>query len=72
MVKAMLKRIRTFFGKVYGQHANKTTIVEQGSAWYCTECKLVFITKMAGAQHSCELRLQDVIVRMRKDAETKI
>ena len=65
----MLERIRTFFGKVYGQHANKTTIVEQGSAWYCTECKLVFLTESAGNQHSCEYRLQDVIVKMRKDEE---
>ena len=65
----MLERIRTFFGKVYGQHANKTTIVEQGSAWYCTECKLVFLTKQAGDQHSCEYRFQDSIVRMSKDAE---
>ena len=67
----MLERIRTFFGKVYGQHANKTTIVEQGSAWYCTECRLVFVTKRAGDQHSCELQLQDVIVRIRKNAETE-
>ena len=65
----MLERIRTFFGRTKGVHQDKETIVSQGSAWYCTECKLVFITKAAGAQHSCELRLQDVIVRMRKDAE---
>jgi len=63
----MLKHIRTFFGRT----KNKTNIVEQGSAWYCTECKLVFITKAAGEQHSCEYCLQDSIVRMSKDAETK-
>lgn len=63
----MLERIRTFFGRT----KNKATIVAQGSAWYCTECKLVFVTKSAGNNHSCELRLQDVIVKMRKDAETK-
>ena len=67
----MLERIRTFFGRTKGIHQDKETIVSQGSAWYCTECRLVFITKAAGAQHSCELRLQDVIVRMRKNAETQ-
>jgi hypothetical protein len=65
----MIEKIRTFFGKVYGQNANKTTIVEHGSAWYCTDCKLVFITKTAGDKHSCEYRFQDSIVRMSRDAE---
>jgi hypothetical protein len=45
----MLKHIRTFFGRT----KNKTNIVEQGSAWYCTKCKLVFLTKQAGEQHKC-------------------
>jgi hypothetical protein len=49
----MLERIRTFFGKTKGIHQDKTTIVEQGSAWYCNECKLVFLTKEAGEQHKC-------------------
>lgn len=61
----MLERIRTFFGRT----KNKTNIVEQGSAWFCTECKLVFLTKQAGDKHSCEYRFQDTIVRMRKDEE---
>lgn len=65
----MLERIRTFFGRTKGTHQDKQTIVAQGSAWYCTECKLVFITKAAGNNHSCELRFQDSIVRMSKDAE---
>ena len=63
----MLNQIRTFFGRI----KNKTTVVAQGTAWYCTECRLVFVTKQAGAQHSCEYRFQDTIVRMRKDAETQ-
>jgi len=63
----MLKRIKTFFGKLYVRHADKTTIVEVGEAWYCTECRLVFITKAAGKNHSCEYRFQDVIVGMRKE-----
>jgi hypothetical protein len=61
----MLEKIRTFFGRT----KSNTTIVAQGTAWYCTECRLVFVTKQAGGQHSCEYRLQDSIVRMRKDAE---
>ena len=63
----MLKHIRTFFGRT----KNKTNIISQGSAWYCTECRLVFVTKSAGDQHSCEYRLQNTIVKLRKDAETK-
>jgi hypothetical protein len=67
----MLEKIKTFLGKVRVRHADKTTIVEIGEAWYCTECKLVFLTKRVGDKHSCEYRLQDSIVRMSKDAETK-
>jgi len=65
----VLEKIKTFFGKVRVKHADKTTIVEVGAAWYCTECRLVFITKAAGKSHSCEYRFQDTIVGMRKDAE---
>jgi hypothetical protein len=68
----MLEKIKTFLGKVRVRHADKTTIVEVGEAWYCTECRLVFITKAAGKTHSCEYRFQDVIVGMRKDAEAKV
>ena len=50
----MLERIRTFFGKLIGTHANKKTIVVVGSAWACTECRLVFLTKQAGEQHKCQ------------------
>jgi len=67
----MLEKIKTFFGREKGMRPNKSTIVAQGSAWYCTECGLVFITKSAGDQHSCEYRFQDSIVGMRKNAETK-
>jgi len=68
----MIERIRTFFGRTKGIHQEKETIVAQGTAWYCTECKLIFVTKQAGDQHSCEYRFQDAIIGMRKDAETKI
>ena len=63
----MFERIRTFFGRT----RNKATIVEQGSAWYCTECRLVFVTKAAGDTHSCEYRFQDAIMGMKKNAEAK-
>jgi hypothetical protein len=33
---------------------------------------LVFMTKQAGNQHSCEYRFQDSIIKFKKDAETKI
>ena len=59
----MFERIRAFF--------RPKTIVAKGTAWYCAECRLVFVTKQAGAQHSCEYRFQDTIVRMRKNAETQ-
>jgi len=49
----MLERIRTFFGNTKGIHRDKTTVVAQGTAWYCTVCKLVFVTKEAGEQHKC-------------------
>jgi hypothetical protein len=50
----MLERIRTFFGKEKGTHPNKATVVEQGSAWYCKQCRLVFLTKEAGEKHECK------------------
>jgi len=49
----MLERIRTFFGKLTGTHADKKTVVVAGSAWVCTKCKLVFITKREGDKHDC-------------------
>ena len=61
----MLERIRTFIEKP------KTNIGAKGTAWYCAECRLVFVTKAAGDKHSCEYRFQDTIVGMRKNAETK-
>jgi len=49
----MLERIRTFFGKLIGKHADKKTIVVMGTAWACTKCKLVFLTKREGDKHEC-------------------
>ena len=65
----MLERIRTFFGREKGTHPNKTTVVAQGSAWYCTECRLVFLTRRAGDKPNCEYRFQDAIVMMGKNEE---
>jgi hypothetical protein len=65
----MLERIRTFFGREKGTHPNKTTIVAQGAAWYCTDCNLIFLAKAAGDKHSCEYRLQDSIMSMRRNEE---
>ena len=49
----MLERIRTFFGRLIGTHANKKTSVVVGTAWACTKCKLVFLTKRDGDKHDC-------------------
>jgi len=49
----MLERIRTFFGRLIGKHADKRTVVVMGSAWACTKCKLVFLTKIEGDKHDC-------------------
>jgi hypothetical protein len=49
----MLERIRTFFGRVMGLHEKKRTIVAVGTAWACTKCRLVFLTKREGDKHEC-------------------
>jgi hypothetical protein len=49
----MLEHIRTFFGRLIGKHADKKTIVVMGTAWACTKCKLVFLTKREGDKHEC-------------------
>jgi hypothetical protein len=49
----MLEKIRTFFGRLYGLHEKKRTIVEVGSAWACTKCQLVFLAKRDGEKHEC-------------------
>jgi predicted nucleotidyltransferase len=53
----MIETIRTFFGKVRGQHENKRTIVVEGELWRCTKCKMIFLNKQAGEQHECSERL---------------
>ena len=53
----MLEKIRTFFGRVRGQHANKQTIVVEGELWRCTKCKMIFLNKQAGEKHECSERI---------------
>lgn len=53
----MLEAIRTFFGRVRGQHPEKETVVVEGRMWRCTKCKLIFITKSAGEKHECSERI---------------
>jgi hypothetical protein len=65
----MLEKIRTFFGKERGLHGDRRTIVSQGSAWYCTDCRLIFLSKSESEKHSCVYTLTDSIVAMRKKDE---
>ena len=53
----MLEAIRTFWGKVRGQHEQKRTIVVEGQLWRCTKCKMIFVSKEGGESHECSERL---------------
>lgn len=50
----MLEAIRTFFGRVRGQHANKQTVVVEGELYRCINCKLIFLNRTVGEQHKCQ------------------
>lgn len=50
----MLEKIRTFFGRVRGLRGERKVVVQQGAAWVCTKCKMVFLTKEAGEKHECK------------------
>jgi len=50
----MLEAIRTFWGKLRGQHGERSTIVEQGFVYRCTKCQLIFLTRTAGEDHKCQ------------------
>jgi hypothetical protein len=50
----MIEAIRTFFGKLRGERGDRKTVVEQGTLYRCTKCKLIFLTKSAGEQHDCQ------------------
>lgn len=50
----MLEKIRTFFGKVRGQHQEKRTVVVEGELYRCTACNLIFLNRVAGEQHKCQ------------------
>jgi len=49
----MIEMIRTFFGRVRGQHREKKTVVVEGQLWRCTKCHLIFLTKKQGESHIC-------------------
>jgi predicted nucleotidyltransferase len=53
----MLEAIRTFFGRVRGQHAEKQTIVVEGELYRCTKCKMIFLNRVAGEKHECSERI---------------
>ena len=50
----MLETIKTFFGKVRGSHGERRTVVQEGLVWRCSNCYLIFTTKLAGEQHDCK------------------
>lgn len=49
----MIETIRTFVGKLRGEHGERRTIVEQGLVYRCTKCQLIFLTRTAGEKHKC-------------------
>ena len=53
----MLEKIRTFFGRVRGQHREKETVVVEGQMWRCTKCYLIFLTEKEGEKHECSERI---------------
>lgn len=53
----MLEAIRTFFGKLRGEHGNRKTVVQEGMLYKCTKCHLIFTTRTAGEQHDCRERI---------------
>jgi len=50
----MIEAIRTFFGRVRGLHGDRSTVVEQGFVWRCTQCNLIFLTRTNAEQHPCQ------------------
>jgi hypothetical protein len=49
----MIEAIKTFFGKLRGQHGAKRTVIEEGLLYRCTKCHLIFTTKSAANEHAC-------------------
>jgi hypothetical protein len=48
----MIETIRTFTGKVSGQHPEKKTSVYQGKSYRCTRCGLIFTDKEEAERHA--------------------
>jgi len=49
----MIEAIKTFFGKLRGQHGAKWAVIEEGLLYRCTKCHLIFTTKSAASEHAC-------------------
>ena len=49
----MIEKIRTFFGRLRGQHGGRRTVVEEGQLWRCTKCKMIFLNKRIADEHLC-------------------
>ena len=47
----MIETIRTFTGRVKGQHLKKQTTVYQGKSYRCTKCGLIFTDKEEAERH---------------------
>jgi ribosomal protein S27E len=48
---AMIETIRTFFGRVRGQHSNKETIIVESCAWRCLICGQIFLDETIAKEH---------------------
>jgi hypothetical protein len=59
----MLEAIRTFFGRVRGQHREKETVVVEGQLWRCTLCGKVFLTTQEGDIHGSKCVPLETIYR---------
>jgi hypothetical protein len=47
----VLEKIKTFFGRVRGQHGNKETIIVEGFAWRCRICGQIFLNETIAKEH---------------------
>jgi len=49
--KTVLEKIKTFFGRVRGQHSNKETIIVESCAWRCLICGQIFLDEAIAKEH---------------------
>jgi hypothetical protein len=48
-----LKEIRSFFGRLRGNHSERYTHVTESKLYECIKCKQIFQTKQQGESHEC-------------------